>query len=150
MPLRKPKHLKRKEEIAKEVLKYRETKYALLTDKIAKDETKSFWFSLEILTELWKEIEYQKTEIGKDVTGARIYLTSFPDDHPITKYHKRMNVVFVLTEKVGGKHKDFFIEKQPDFPGRPDNKLTKKEQIDGIDHGTPCPPDCSGQDPEWP
>jgi hypothetical protein len=145
MPNPKPTYLKPKKEIAKEVLRFRELKYDLLNTKISKNETKSVWYSYAQIKELWDEIQYQ-TANGKKVSGARIYLTSFLDGN--VKYAKQMNTVFVLTEDIGTAtpmHKDFFIEEQADYGSRP-----APVKILGLDHGTPCPPDCAEQDPEWP
>lgn len=145
MPQPKPSYLKPKKEIAKEVLRFRELKYDLLNTKISKSETKSLWYSYAQVKELWEEIQYQIGN-GKKVSGVRIYLTSFVDAN--AKYGKQMNTVFVLTEDIGHgtpMNKDFFIEEQAGYESRPDALA-----ISGLDHGTPCPPDCDAQDPEWP
>jgi len=152
----KPAHLKPKSEIDKDIKYYRTGlgKHTLLSQVIGKEETKSIWFSFEQMQELWEEILFQTINNKKNVSGTRVYLTSYRAG---SRFEKQMGVVFVLTENIGTdespKHKDFFIEEQSGFENRPDptNEDGKPLVILGLDHGTPCPPDCSGdQDPEWP
>jgi hypothetical protein len=157
MPQLKPKpaYLKPKASIAKEVAEYRTVikKQSVLSQIIGKEETKSIWFSFNQIQEMWEELIYQTVGNKKDVSGVRVYLTSYLSG---STFAKQMGIVFVLTENVGSaatpKHKDFFIEEQSDYRSRPEPLVSAAElTMLGLDHGTPCPPDCSGgQDPEWP
>ncbi len=152
----KPAHLKPKAEIERDIIQYRTGlgKQRLLSQVIGKEETKSIWFSFEQMQELWEEIIFQTVNNKKNVSGTRVYLTSYQNG---SRFEKQMGLVFVLTENIGTeaspKHKDFFIEEQSGFENRPNPTGAdgKSIKILGLDHGTPCPPDCDGeQDPEWP
>ncbi len=102
---------------------------------------------------MWEEMIYQTVSNKKDVSGFRVYLTTYLS---ASTFSKQMGITFVLTENVGTvatpKHKDFFIEEQSDYGRRPEPLIGPAAvEILGFDHGSPCPPDCSGaQDPEWP
>ena len=157
MPKPRPKHLKLKTAIGPEVNHYRNLKHGTLSTLINKTETKSIWFSMEQIQEMWDEMIYQVINNGKKVSGIRVYLTTYL---PGATFEKQMGIVFVLTENRGTTadpvHKDFFIEEQGDWGSRPlafaSEPLESEWRLLGFDQGTPCPPDCGidkGQDPQW-
>lgn len=155
MPKPKPRNIKRKSDIAAEIAAFRTTlpKHSTLSAIIGTEETKSIWFSFEQVQEMWEEIIYQAVNNRKNVSGVRVYLTTYLAG---SNFENQLGVVFVLTENVGTlrnpKHKDFFIEEQPDYPNRPASIVDPETSgVSNLDHGSPCPPDCSiTQDPEWP
>lgn len=151
----KPKSIILKTDLAKEINEFRTVlpKHATLSSIIGKEETKSLWFSFDQIQEMWDEMIYQMVNNRKNVSGIRVYLTTYL---AASKNPKQLGVAFVMTENIGSadkpKHKDFFIEEQADYSRRPEAFIDPTiESVDNFDHGTPCPPECSGvQDPEWP
>lgn len=144
MPLPKPKSLIPKDQCEIQIKRYRYEKWGLLSGSINKDETKCIWYSKDQIRELWEEMAYQETIESKKVTGVRVYLATFPNNH--LEYPDQINLVFVLTKlDEDGNNADFFIEEQTGYQSRPDPTVSGIN----LDHGIPCPPDCDdGQ--HWP
>ena len=87
--------------------------------------------------------------ICQGATGVRIYFAAYSETPTLPGEataippgaNKNMTLVFVLTRKdLTGIDRDFFIEEEPNFPGRPRNTAELNSRPEDFDTGTPCPP----------
>lgn len=117
-------------------------------------ETKSTWYDIAHIKELYEELEYLNAD------GVRVYFGAYSDGTIMNGQDVSGQICIVMVPTTYNesalKHRDLLLEETANFDQRPGsehfigNNGNNSELNRGFDEGKPCPPLCDEHEPRFP